>query len=326
MSDAPGHVPGAPLKEAVAGWRGFVGKLLEKGLPIGAIAGMATAVVTVHGYLTTRSVPVNINVQLESAVLAASTEAKLSPPAQQLAADREQMLPVSFGVEVENTSSYKTLLLHNPLWVAYGWMLFNRNDYANTDAASGLPLEPSEVWIRRQIEREFGDLGFYKQYLAKARKSMTTEEFNEELNLTDNSIVHDATKRRLSDHYYVRNIIGAGKLIGNPKLFPKEKVTATHIIPSVRGRYDIIEVRVIIPTTNEYRRRFLLSQRLTTDDVKAIMTLYEPYDRDKPTNPNMYFCRPIKSYDETCELLTLQERSEMGAHIQYSFSQLWVGM
>jgi hypothetical protein len=84
-----------------------------------------------------------------------------------------------------------------------------------------------------------------------------------------------------------------------------------------------VEVRLIIPTTNEYRRRFFYSERITHDDIRANITLYEFDDKRKKTNPRVAFCKPSKESGK-CDILSKSEERAVGANIQNSFSQLWV--
>jgi hypothetical protein len=189
-----------------SGWKAIASAIITKGLPIGALGGLATAIVTVHNYHTTRSIPVNISVRLESDVLTSENDAGdlKSAATDQTAAG--PILPVQFSLEAENVSDFRTLLVHNPIWVAYGWKMYGSKLFYSEEDIEKKKIESADQRIRRQIEREFGDLDSYKSVI-KSDTSLPSQERDKELDLSNQEIQRDATKRRFTDHVYTRSII-----------------------------------------------------------------------------------------------------------------------
>lgn len=270
------------------------------------IGGLSSAVWVFWRFLFDISVPVNIVVDLDSRVdeLSPLKGGSLNPEIQKI-------LPVKFSITAKNISGRKTLNIYNPVWVAYGTTL----------------LSPREKWAEINddmaviAEREFGHPRRYQQ-LRKLRDLGQDSNFR---------VAVDATKRRLEDFAYSRSLIGVGTLFGNSELKPLEEIKSEQIIPVLRGKYDLIEVRVFIPTTDGDRRRGLfglIGPKQEKDDINAYLfsrSIADGSDLARPPRMSMSFFRmrngrPIDDYP-----MSKKELESVGAQIQTSASQLWVG-
>lgn len=271
------------------------------------IAGIITGSWVIWKFLFDISVPVNIVVRLDSRVDPLS-----NGEGSKIAASDKKILPVKFSISAKNISGRKTLNIYNPVWIAYGTTL----------------LSPRAEWAERNdeiallAEREYGHPRMYQQ-LRKARRLPLDPVSN---------ITSDATKRRLEDFAYTRSLIGVGTLFGNSVLKPLEEITSEQIIPVLNGKYDIVEVRVYVPTTDANRRSGifgLVGSLPDKDSINAFLasrSIIDKYDLARPPRMNMSFFRLGKNGQPVSDLpISKQDLDALGAQIQTSASQLWVG-
>lgn len=267
------------------------------------LSGLAAASWGIWKFFFDISVPVNIIVDLNSRVdhsaplaapIAATAEADLSSG---------RVTPVRFSVTAKNISSRKTLNIHNPVWIAYGTNIYYpRKKYASSN--DSLPV---------LAEREFGTT-----YLMNGHHD------------SRNKSADDASKRRLLDHAYGRTLIGVGTLFGNDTLKPLEQIKAEHVIPVISGQFDILEVRVMIPTTDAGKRLGPLGwfgSEVSHEKVKAYLNMHLPGDKNMQVNPSFIFYRNFggASGQERLEIMDLEQKKNIGASFQVSLSQLWLG-
>jgi len=270
------------------------------------IASLITSSWVIWKFLFDISVPVNIVVKLDSKVDALSN-VEIS----KMTTNDKQILPIKFSASAKNISGRKTLNIYNPVWIAYGTTL----------------LSPRAKWAERNdeiallAEREFGHTRRYQQ-LRKAR-GMSIDSVSK--------IYSDSTKRRLEDFAYSRSLIGVGTLFGNNELKPLEEITSEQIIPVLKGKYDIVEVRLYVPTTDANRRLGLfglVGPMPDKDSINAFLASrsFDKSDLALPPKISMSFFRigtdgvPISDWP-----ISKQEQDALGAQIQTSSSQLWVG-
>jgi hypothetical protein len=189
-------------------------------------------------------------------------------------------------------------------------------------------LSPRADWAERNdeiallAEREYGHPGMYQQ-LRKAR-GLPVDPMSQKTS--------DATKRRLEDFAYTRSLIGVGTLFGNNVLKPLEEITSEQIIPVLNGKYDIIEVRVYVPTTDAYKRPGLfglVGPLPDKDSINAFLASRSILDKDDlalPPKISMSFFRIDENGNPVSNVpISKQDLDALGAQIQTSASQLWVG-
>lgn len=271
------------------------------------IASIITGSWVIWKFLFDISVPVNIVVSLDSKV-----DPSLNGEASRIAANNKNILPVKFSISAKNISGRKTLNIYNPVWIAYGTTL----------------LSPRAKWAERNdeiallAEREYGHPRLYQQ-LREARGLPLDPGSN---------MTSDATKRRLEDFAYTRSLIGVGTLFGNSILKPLEEITSEQIIPVLNGKYDIVEVRVYVPTTDANRRLGLfglVGPLPDKDSVNAFLAsrrIGDKNDLARPPKMSMSFFKIGKNGNPISDFpVAKQDLDALGAQIQTSASQLWVG-
>jgi len=271
------------------------------------IASIITGSWVIWKFLFDISVPVNIVVRLDSKVDPSSNGV-----GSKKTANNQKILPVKFSIGAKNISGRKTLNIYNPVWIAYGTTL----------------LSPRADWAERNdeiallAEREYGHPGMYQQ-LRKAR-GLPVDPMSQKTS--------DATKRRLEDFAYTRSLIGVGTLFGNNVLKPLEEITSEQIIPVLDGKYDIIEVRVYVPTTDANKRPGLfglVGPLPDKDSINAFLASRSILDKDDlalPPKISMSFFRIDENGNPVSNVpISKQDLDALGAQIQTSASQLWVG-
>ena len=271
------------------------------------IASIITGSWVIWKFLFDISVPVNIVIRLDSKVDPSSNGVTSKDKA-----NEKKILPVKFSISAKNISGRKTLNIYNPVWIAFGTTL----------------LSPRAKWAERNdeiallAEREYGHPGMYQQ-LRKAR-GLPLDPVSQ--------IISDSTKRRLEDFAYTRSLIGVGTLFGNSVLKPLEEISSEQIIPVLDRKYDIVEVRVYVPTTDANMRPGLfglvgpLPDKDSINAFLASRSIADKNDLGRPPKMSMSFFRIGENGTPTSDFpMSEQDLNAIGAQIQTSSSQLWVG-
>jgi len=243
------------------------------------VAGVAAAGWTFYQFTINRSIPVNISVNLATEI---DPKSKLETVA--AAAEAKQAVPVKIKVNVENKSDWRELAIRDPIWIAYGFRIGAPVD------SHGKPInamKPED--LKNNINKTFGS--------------------------SYNSMDHVKTvgDRRLISYSYTKELVGAGVLLGDNEIRPKETLHTEHILAVTRGDYDFVQIRVFIPSLN-YSPIY--------EQIKAPLTIMEHIDGYEP---QVKFCSLSERSDE-CALLSKDELQKIGAQIHSSVSEIWLGL
>lgn len=240
------------------------------------IGGIITACWTGFQFLENRKIPFNVSIDLTTDIDPGSKEVLASGP------EAKKTLPVIFKVTIENKSDWRELAIRNPVWVAYGYRLAAQVDSSGKQVKSITAEE-----MRRRINTSFSS------------------------NLNEKMSADASGDRRLRDHSYVKEPIGAGTLMGDPEIKPKETLSTQHILPVAYGAYDFIQIRAYVPTLTQGKEAAGYSARLILNNAKT--------GRDEP---QVLFCR---QQEGKCSIISGMDNTPKGGQIHASASEIWLG-
>lgn len=226
-------------------------------------------------FASSRAIPFNISLDLATDI---DTRFKNDQAA---ASDARPALPVRINVSIENKSDWRELTILNPVWIAYGYRLGTQVD------SKGAPAKGID-------------------YAELLRRINTASEL-EASGLADASGVGD---RRLLDYSYTKEPIGAGSLLGDGEIKPRERLSAQHILPVAKGNYDFVQVRAYVPTQNREASPKRFNARL--------ILLGRRYGYE----PQVLFCIEEGSH---CRTLNREDPQPRGGQIHSSVSEIWLG-
>lgn len=239
------------------------------------IGGLVAAGWTMFQFISTRAIPFNVSVGL-AANIDRTTKNDIVA-----ASDANQVLPVTINVNVDNKSDWRELAIRNPVWVAYGFRL-------------GSPVNGKGERVDHITSTEI---------MTRINKAFASDDYPR--NAAD--AVGD---RRLFNHSYSKNLIGAGVLLGDSEIKPRERLSIQHILPVARGAYDFVQIRAYVPTLNQGSFASKYSSKL--------IILGQEYGHES----QMLFC--VKDKDK-CRLLTSNDKQPLGGQIHSSVSEIWLG-
>jgi len=277
-----------------------------------------------YKFILERSVPANIQLSLDTTVIppdkADKTKLDLATEL-----DDTKMIPISFTIKANNDSNFRDLTLHRNLWFAFGWKYIPKSEAERSAKARIYDLH-------RLAELLYGNPVLYEKHL-EMDKMMNPAEKIEEINKLNNWISHkgetplerydDATKRRLAEYNYLRELIGVGDAFSKGDLTPGQKIEVTHVIPvPVNKKYQAIEIRILLPTSEPGRRAdFFGLWGYTNEILKVDPILFEFQDRGKISSPSML---PQLCPTNQCEILNKQQQRNLRYQSQVITSQIWL--
>jgi hypothetical protein len=239
------------------------------------IGGLVAAGWTIFQFISNRAIPFNVSVGLAANIDRTTKNDDVA------ASDAEPVLPVTINVNVENKSDWRELAIRNPVWVAYGFRLASP---VNDKGERVAHIPSSEVMSR--INQAFAS----DSYLKNAANSVGD--------------------RKLFNHSYTKDLIGAGVLLGDPEIKPREKLSVQQILPVAKGTYDFVQIRAYVPTLNQNPLATMYSSKLIV------------LGQDDGYESQMLFC--IRDKDK-CRLLTKKDKQPLGGQIHSSVSEIWLG-
>lgn len=231
---------------------------------------------TIFQWLSNRSIPFNVSISLASAIDSKTTEASAA------SSEARPAWPVSINVRVENKSGWRELAIRNPTWVAYGFRL---ESPVNAMGQRVNSIKPDDLVARinRGLASDVNSPGSMKA-------------------------IGD---RRLIEYSYTKEPIGAGQLLGDQEIKPAETLHSQLILPVARGAYDIVQIRILVPTLNQLG-----------EGIANIKAPLQVLSRNEAYEPEVGFCR---IQGRGCMPLSKQELKALGAQTHSSVSEIWLG-
>ena len=240
------------------------------------IGGLFAVVWPVYQFASNRSIPFNVSINLESVIdpmVKGDTSAS---------SDAEQALPITIKVNVENKSEWRELAIRDPAWVAYGFRLEAPVNHMGERVNR---IKPAEM-------------------LARINNGFASD-------VNPKSAIKKAGDRRLLNYSYTKELIGAGLLLGDREIRPRETLNVQHILPVERGVYDFVQIRVYVPTLNQ--------QGAAVENIRAPLMVLGQNDGYEP---QVSFCI-VQNHG--CMPLKRKDLKPLGAQTHSSVSEIWVG-
>lgn len=236
------------------------------------ISALAAAVWTLYQFMNTRAIPLNVSIDLATNI---DPSAKNDLPA---ASDAESAVPITITAIVENKSDWRELAIKKPVWVAYGFRL-------------GAPVDGNGKQVDRITPAEM-----------QSRINAAFASNNKK------SGVNYIGDRRLHSYSYTKELIGAGLLLGDSSIQPRERLSSQLVLPVPRHTFDFVQVRAYVPTLYQ----------LSPNRYDSMLTIAE---RNQLYESGVLFC--IKEKTE-CSILT-KDKQPPGGQIHTSVSEIWLG-
>lgn len=240
------------------------------------IGGLFAALWPVYQFTSSRSIPFNVSINMASVI---DPTAKVDAIA---SSDAEQALPITIKVNVENKSEWRELAIRDPSWVAYGFRL-------------GPPVNN----LGERVDRiKPADM------LARVNNGFASD-------VNPKSAIKGVGDRRLLNYSYTKELIGAGLLLGDREIRPRETLNVQHILPVAKGVYDFVQIRVYVPTLNQ--------EGSAVENIRAPLMVLGQNDGYEP---QVSFCM-IQNH--VCMPLKRKDLKALGAQAHSSVSEIWLG-
>lgn len=240
------------------------------------IGGLFAVVWPVYQFASSRSIPFNVSINLASVIDPTAIGAAI------VSSDAEQALPITITVNVENKSEWRELAIRDPTWVAYGFRL---EAPVNNKGERVSRITPAEM-------------------LARINNGFASD-------VNPKSAIQKVGDRRLLNYSYTKELIGAGLLLGDREIKPRETLNVQHILPVARGVYDFVQIRVYVPTLNQ--------QGAAVENIRAPLVVL---DQSDGYEPQVSFCI---TQNHGCMPLKRNELKVLGAQAHSSVSEIWLG-
>lgn len=288
----------------------------------GVITGLTGGGFAFYKFVLDRSVPANIQLSLDASVAAPIEKGKPALSGTEYQSESSNMIPLTFTLKASNDSHFRDLKIHNNLWFAYGWKY-------STQGSTVKPGSSRIYDLHRQAEYLYGDPSLYEKHLKKSdqlsesEKSSYIQEIEDWLrkNKLPPGRIDDATKRRLAGYTYYRDLVGVGNAFSPSELKPGQQIEARHVIPISRD-YDVVEIRVLLPTSEPGRRQDWFGLVGKTDtSLKVELLTFSYVDRTKRINPVLI---PRMCGDSKCVPLSESQMKNLRYQSQTITSQLWI--